>query len=492
MLMVAARTFAIDPLIGSEGLSLSHARVSHVFSPLKTTLLLLDDGRTRCCLITTHFEAAVHSITILLRRAVAHALGLPVTHVLFFSSHNHCSVSLSRTAIPLDVVQEETPLGVDELSAEGTLLLQEVARHARRLPDELAQAQVRLGIGSERRITYVHKGRRADGTTFLMREEDRLRQGADYHGDIDDTAAVVGFYGEANRPLAFLTHFTGHPATAYHSEYPVVFGEYPQVAGDDLSAAHGGIPVAFLQGCCGDVCSKGLVSGKPVEEGLADATRYGHALGDTYRLIAERLQPSRRDDLALLRRQVRLPFRPVPPRRALLADLAEMDAFLARCAAGEVETTRRCAGLNFAETHSPRYRALLIEPVRRWTTWALRFHEEGRLADTPAQVTLEIALLRIGDVAICGLPCEPFQGIGRLLRALSPTPLTLPCGYMDDYSVGYIPDSGNNGDREYMSTYYRYTTCLLPYRQPAGDRLARAAARAAAQSLQRPYNERGC
>ena len=64
-------------------------------------------------------------------------------------------------------------------------------------------------------------------------------------------------------------------------------------------------------------------------------------------------------------------------------------------------------------------------------------------------------------------------------------PLTIPCGYMEDYSVGYIPDAANNGDREYESTYYRYTTCLLPYRQPAGDLLARAGMRAVKKSLKR-------
>jgi len=45
---------------------------------------------------------------------------------------------------------------------------------------------------------------------------------------------------------------------------------------------------------------------------------------------------------------------------------------------------------------------------------------------------------------------------------------------VDDSSLGYIPDGPNNGDMDYQSSFYRYTTSLLPYREPAGDRLAKA------------------
>jgi hypothetical protein len=43
---------------------------------------------------------------------------------------------------------------------------------------------------------------------------------------------------------------------------------------------------------------------------------------------------------------------------------------------------------------------------------------------------------------------------------------------MNDNGIAYLPDSGNNGDVEYMSSFYRYTTSMLPYAHPAGDHLA--------------------
>lgn len=477
MLHVAAVTFGVTPEVGSEGMNLSHDRVTDVFSPLNSTLLLLDDAGMRCCLLMTAFAVGYARETNLLRAAIGDALELPPSQVHVFSSHNHCAVPFTREAIPLDTVLAGGCLDESELSAEGLQLLREAVNQARLLPARLQPAQVWWGTGHERRVTYNRKGRRADGSTYLMREPDRLRQGVDFNGDIDDTATVVAFTRTDGRPITYLTHFNGHPATAYHPEHPVVFGEYPQVADDDLSTAHGGVPVGFLQGCCGDVNSKGLLSGKPVQEGIADATRYGHYLGETFCQIAENLRPSTATGLALVSQPVRMPFKGVPSERVLRAELAEIADFLARCAVDDEATTRRCAGLNFPETMTPHYRSLLVQPLKRWNEWALRFRIEGRLREAPTHVDLEVVALRIGDVGIVGLPCEPFLGIGRQIRQLSPLPLAIPCGYCNDSSVAYVPDGPNNGDREYQSSYYRYTTALLPYRQPAGDLLARGAVR---------------
>jgi len=79
--------------------------------------------------------------------------------------------------------------------------------------------------------------------------------------------------------------------------------------------------------------------------------------------------------------------------------------------------------------------------------------------------------LRLGDVGIVGMPCEPFQGIGRQIRRGSPLPLAIPCGYTNG-SHAYITDAANTGDREYMSAFYRYTKFRPPYEKPAGDVMA--------------------
>jgi hypothetical protein len=476
MLHVAAETFSVTPKIGCEGQSLIHAKAGVVLGPLKTTVTLIRDDRTAVCLITTHFLIDQYSVSNMFRDHVARELNLSREQVFAFSSHNHHDVLLATGTPQYGVPRPDARISQAELTAEGRSFLGGLLRAARRIRKRSVPVHVAWSVGHERRITYNRKGRRADGSTYLMREEDRLLLGKDFSGDIEDDAPVIAFVGSDGKPVCFLAQFSGHPATDYHPEQPIVHGDYPQVACDELSEAFGGVPVGFLQGCAGELESKGLLSPKPAREKLADMIRYGHWLGSTYVRAAKHLRDAAADDVVFSWKRVRLPFRKVPAPRVLQRQIAEMEDFLRRCAAGD-KTALTCVGLNVARTMTPRYRAALIEPCKRWVQWALDFHVKRHLASAPRHLDLDIAVIRIGDVGIVGLPCEPLMGIGRQIKRGADLPLVVPCGYMNDQSVGYVPDGANNGDKDYQSSFYRYTTSMLPYRNPAGDLLARAATR---------------
>ena len=167
-----------------------------------------------------------------------------------------------------------------ELSPVGDTLLKKLRSHAARLPEMLQPVTVWWTQGHEDRITYNRKGRRADGTTYFMREEDRVLMGKDFRGDVDTVAPVVVLKNTAGQVVVALAQFTGHPVTSYHPENPVVFGDWPQVACDRLEKhfdPKGCIPVAFLQGCAGDVNSKEMFCG-----GVKRATEFGQMLGQSY------------------------------------------------------------------------------------------------------------------------------------------------------------------------------------------------------------------
>lgn len=471
---VAAETFALTPRVGAVGRSLTAAKIERVFSPIKTTLTLLESDGERLCIISSHFMTHYYHFSNILRRRVADRLSLPIERVIDFSSHNHCTPKLVTRQYAFGSTERETPPNKSILTPEGRDLVDHAEATAARLVDRLEAVEVRWGLGHERRISHNRKGHRADGSTYMMREADRLKLGADFNGDIDDDAPILGFYAADGAPRCFLAHFTAHPVTAYDPERPVVFGEYAQVACDALSEAMGGVPVGFLQGCAGDVNAKGLLADLPVEQKIADATRYGHCLVQAWIDGISRATVSERTTLGIQRRIVELPFTDVPPLEELNDQIADMEAFIQRCADNDPDTLT-CQGLNFPANMTPRYRSVLVEPLLRWAKWARAFHTENRLSEAPRAAEFEVVVLRIGDAGIVGLSCEPFDAIGRQIKRSSPLPITLPCGYMHDTCLGYVPDSGNNGDREYMSAFYRYTTSMLPYAQPAGDRLAAAA-----------------
>jgi len=481
-LRVAATRFGITPQLGPSltgNYGVGGPVVTEVCGPLKFTITLLDDGEQRVCLIAANTCNMAVNVGRLFRQAVAEELKIKPSAVLIFSSHNHSDFLLASNALKsFGMPPYEAPDA--ELLPIGRQLLDKLRAEARKLPGRLTPVTVWWAVGHEDRITYHRKGRRADGSTFFMREEDRRLEGTDYRGDIDTDAPVVVFKGTDGKPLAGLVQFTGHPVTSFFAERPIVFGDWPQVATDFLAeklAPGRGLPVGFLQGCAGDVNSKDMFRG-----GVKRATQFGEWLGQSYVTAAGQLQSSARDGLDYAVVTVNIPLAPLPGQSELTRELAEIDDFIRRASAGD-ENTLSCVGLNFPRDLSPKFRAGLVEQIRSWTVWALEQHRHNKADAVPKQMPLEIHVLRVGDVGIVGMPAEPFQGIGRQMRKLSRLPLTIPCGYVN-YSVGYITDGPNTGDREYMSAFYRYSAQprfnskgLPPFKKPAGDVLAIEAAR---------------
>lgn len=467
-LHAASLQFETLPEPATESDSRTGEKIVEVAGPLKTTIMLLQDGDTRVCLITTHFGWTTPvNVNSIFRQTVAQELNLPISNVLTFSSHNHCCVAFAGNA-----VQAYASYGQDvppaELLPVGQQFLDACCQHARRLPELLEPVSVWWAEGREGRITYNRKGRHADGSGYLMREQDRLLLGKDFNGDIDRQAPVVTFRNQSGNTIASLTQFTGHPVTAYHPERPIVFGEWPQVACDAVSAhlSNGAaVPVGFLQGCAGDVNSKEMLSGT-----VARSTQFGEMLGQSYIEAIKNLRPSTRDGMDFTNDTVNLPLGPLPPREILVAELQEMDDFIVRAKAGDPDTLF-CVGQNYPESLSPPFRVGLVEMIRRWNVWALEQYAAGTVDVLPSELGIEVAVLRIGDVGIVGISCEPFQEIGRQIRRASPLPLNIPCGYTNA-SHGYITDSGNTGDQEYMSAHYRYTKFRRPLKKPAGNLLA--------------------
>ncbi len=473
VLQTAALEFSITPGTGGHTSSKVGALVQKVEGPLKTTVTLFQAGESRVCIIATHMNSPKGAnISPLIRRTAAQALNLSMERVLLMVSHNHTDLNLVSNHIEaysaIAMKPEEIP--APKLVPAGEDFIKQLAATAKQLPALLQPVTVSWAEGTEGRISYNRKGRRADGSSYLIREEDRDLLGVDFNGDMDRQAPIVVLKNAQGEVVTAITHFTAHPCSCFHPEKPIIFGDWPQVACEHL-AAHLSpskpIAVSFLQGCAGDVNSKGMFRGD-----VELSKKYGRMLADSYIAALGSLKVSKRDGMDFAVEKVRIPLAPLPTEEALKAEIAEMEDFIRRANAGD-ENTLACIGHNFPRELTPAYRGKLIEMILPWSKWALNLRQQGRADSVAKFLEVDIQVLRLGDVGFACMPFEPFQGIGRQIRAGSPLPISIPCGYTN-LSYGYLNDGANTnpGDGEYMSAHYRYSKFRAPYAKPAGDVIA--------------------
>jgi len=490
-LKAAARTFAIMPIVGMPS---GHTRfgmtVHRVFSDLKSTIVLLQDGDKKLVIFTSALSVEGEPLYEAARGTIAEALQMSPDDIIVNSAHNHSVPSIDvRDALPQKMREarearmaarraragnndrpaprprERNPQSV----ALGKEWVEKLRAAALALPKELTPVTVKWGVGHEDRITFNRRGRRPDtGETYFIREEDRAHLPENYKGMIDTDAVVVLFDG-AKGPVAALGWYTGHPVTVYNPEDPTSFGEWPQVACERLSAHLGGIPVGFVQGCAGDINSKYMFSGT-----LEQATQLGNYLGDAFIEATKTLQVSKRDGFQIRRQMVDLPLRDLPPRESIERDIATMDDFIKRGESGD-ENTLYCVGMNFPKALTPKYRAELIREVYPWYVWALDQYKNGAENKIEHAFPIELVIARFGDVGFAGMPSETFVRTGFKIKYGADLPCVLPCGYTG-VSNGYIPDAFSCYDLEYMGGNYRYRgQHHAPYGPPGGDAMANAA-----------------
>jgi hypothetical protein len=460
-LRASASTFAVTPKVGSPAVSRTPQIIHEVIGDLKTTLVLFEQGGNRLCFVTSSFGVNERNMNGAVRALVAKELGLTPEQVVAACSHNH--------TIPMIDIGDgsivELPPGANpenEARQLGREFMAGLGRAARELGGKLEPVTVEYGVAREERVTYNRRGRRPDGSAYFIREEDRLLLDKDYIGTIDPDATVVVLRGAAGKPVAALALFTGHPVSAYNPEVMVSFGQWTQVACEKLAAHLGGVPVAFLQGCCGDINSKYMLTGT-----IEQARQLGEYLGDSYIAATKTLQVSKRTDLQWTRAKVDIPHGPLPPLDSLEKDLVSIDDFIRRGRAGD-ENTLFCVGMNFPKNLTPPYRAKLVEMVRPWYIWAVDQRKTGEAEKLPRSLPIEVVVARIGDVGYVGMPFEPFVRIGLRIKRDTPLPVVLTSGYTDG-SYGYIPDASACNDREYMGGFFRYLPQRSPYAAPAGD-----------------------
>jgi neutral ceramidase len=305
-----------------------------------------------------------------------------------------------------------------------------------------------VGRSREDRVSHNRRLRCIDGTTHMCWEKFKPGFVIGPLGPIDPEIITLSVTQDG-KPKGVIVNFACHATTLtgnnwlYTADYPGYLGEaVKRVKGKDY------MPM-FFNGCCGNVTQVDYRVGFP--DTYQECQRIGYILGVSALEAINNEKPVSSDIIAVSKEMVPLKH---------ITITGEQYAW----AQGVMKKVER-EGM-------PPLQADGIPDAQYAKDW-IEMHRTQDVVDS-----LEVMVVRIGDVAFVGLPGEMFTEFGMDIKAKSPCRNTMVMGLTND-EKGYFPTkvSFTQGPKGFtpMITGYETTPGTTKYEIGSGERLAESA-----------------
>jgi len=378
-----------------------------VHDPLHARAVVVDNGKVTVALISVdsigfkrkRLFADGRDFVDELRRRVEDMCGIPASHVMLHATHAH---STPETIGFRPLTQHRGAAEWLDTLADQLASVVAIAANRRK------PARLKVGKGIVEGISHNRRILRKDGTLCQWRNRPPAEEIADW-GVNDYEVTVLCFEDESGAPTVTLVHFTCHPTIVQVN--PLISADYPGVTTSFIEAAGVGCECClFLQGACGNINPRSGTTD------FDDVRRTGQALaGETLKLLAMMSNPdypAHPACLAVSSQTIQLPSRSLPSLEQLESDRARVEAEKSDADCAE-KKAKLAAQLGLLEEQIARVR-------------------EG---DDPLEA--EVQVFRIGEVALVGIPAEPFCQMGLAIKQFTEAPVSLCLGYTNDY-LGYV------------------------------------------------------
>ncbi|MCU1489218.1 MAG: hypothetical protein JWM85_623 [Acidimicrobiaceae bacterium] len=430
-----------------------------VLAPLTATALVLEDSDgNRAVIVAMDLVALGCAQADKMREMVASAVGASPDAVFLNYSHTHAGPhvtegSLRKLGGSMRTIFEKERLYIQSLPYEIVGVATLAARDL--IPVRLAAGSIEVpGISANRRE------RTEDGRTILGWNPD---------APLDDELIVLKLATESGETLAIVANFACHPVVL-GGENPNVGPDFPGALRSLVESNLGG-KCLFLAGAAGNVLPlEGFHEEAGPEVVFGERLGYAamHVAAQTfpYSTHVERLDYGSVTPISLYRR---VPDDPQRPQKiswgAVRADLPLKPLPTLE----EVEKLLEGYRSTWQEAVDAGKPQSALNPLDYHVQWAensVARLKSGEVIET--SVSAYVQAIRIGDLAIVGLPGEPFNEIGRAVKDASVAPFTLFAGYSNGY-VGYFPTAAEYPYGGYEPSYSHHNTELLEQVAPESE-----------------------
>ena len=390
---------------------------------LAKAIVFADAGGTKAARVVADLCFVDRENTAFIRKHIAGHCDVPPQNVMTGSTHAHSG--------PTTIAQLEFDFNLEKLKPKIEDTLSKAAASVVLANENLAPAGLAAGRASEDRVSFNRRLRRKDGNTRMNWEA------LDPAFDPDEIEAAWGptdpeliclVIERDWLPAAAAVNFGLHPAILagdnwlYSADFPGYLAEsMKRTLGDDFTSL-------FINGCCGNI---NHIDYRDANQGrgFKMAQRVGYMLGAAaHRAISRRKLVS---------------AGPL----AVASELVALD----RMKISDEQLAWSKETLEAAAQEPPNGQVDGLPDAYYAKTYIGMSEKQNR----PDKV--EVMSIRIGDVALVGLPGEVFCEFGMEIKKRSPAAHTLVGGLCGD-EIGYLPtkESFRQGGYEALpgSTFY--------------------------------------
>ena len=385
----------------------------------KTILVLSVDV---CTLKTSYAKLCAEKI--------AAATGVAVENIFITATHSHTAADLGATLEGnSDALIEEYTRFVTARMVDASVLA---------LAD-LAPAKMGFATGwAPERVAYIRRYRMKDGSTFTcppINDPDIVGP----IGELDQRVHVLRFTREGAEDVLIVNY--GVHADTVNGE--LISADWPHWMYKTLDAALDGVKCIFIPGAQGDVGSTNVhpsggdmndteISFDNEMKSYGMARFVGRALAGTVLQVYDKVEYVDVDSIDMIHKTVTVPAN-VP---------APEDMPLAR---------------KYKELHDAGRDDLIPYKAMQLTTVVAEAIRMCELEHGPYEFNLGMSGIRLGNVALVGIPGEPFTEIGVKIKDTEGFSMIMPCGLTNGYE-GYFPVKAAFDEGGYEARTSRYKT----------------------------------
>jgi neutral ceramidase len=365
-----------------------------------------------------------------MRNYIASETDIRPENVMIMSTHTHSGPPSDLTA----------PKAKEYLTRAAGAVLEANAN--------LKPTMISVGRSSENRISHNRRLRCKDGTTHMCWEKFEPGYVIEPWGSIDPEVITLTFNQEG-KETGVLVNFGCHATTLtgnnwlYTADYPGYLAEaVKRVEGKDFKSI-------FCNGCCGNVTQVDYRIGFPST--FQECQRIGYMLGVSALEAMKNSTPVSTDKIAVSREMV-------PLSRIDISD----------------------EQLEWAQKLMKKVEKEGMPPIQADGMPDAYYAKEwiGMRKNQDITDSVEVMVIRIGDIAFAGLPGEIFNEFGKDIKVKSPCKNTIVTGLTNDERA-YFPTKvsftqGPKGFTPYI-TGYETTPGSTLYEIGSGEKLAESA-----------------